>query len=194
MSSDLNKDKKEKTCQDKHADKDKDLLEFKKEERKPEKVREKTWYTIADIFTDESEDEDDSYNGGVAKFSDSLGLSDSHRKDSTPERDEIDNFQTDKHKKYSEGKTHSTEKQKTKNIKIRKKRRQHLMLEKREKPPWKNTKIKRTKIQLTQNSRIGRTDHLWIQIKTRKASRNYSTREMSVKKRAKVNTKTRPNT
>ncbi len=121
MSSDLNKDKKEKTCQDKHADKDKDLLEFKKEERKPEKVREKTWYTIADIFTDESEDEDDSYNGGVAKFSDSLGLSDSHRKDSTPERDEIDNFQTDKHKKYSEGKTHSTEKQKDKEHKDKKK-------------------------------------------------------------------------
>lgn len=121
MSSELNKDKKEKTSQDKHADKDKDFLEFKKEERKPEKVREKTWYTIADIFTDESEDEDDSYNGGVAKFSDSLGLSDSHRKDSTPERDEIDNFQTDKHKKYSEGKTHSTEKQKDKEHKDKKK-------------------------------------------------------------------------
>uniref|UniRef100_A0A673GHJ5 Ankyrin repeat domain-containing protein 11 n=1 Tax=Sinocyclocheilus rhinocerous TaxID=307959 RepID=A0A673GHJ5_9TELE len=102
MSSEQNKDKKEKTSQDKH-------------------VREKTWYTIADIFTDESEDEDDNYNGGVAKFSDSLGLSDSHRKDSTPDRDEMDNFQTDKHKKYSEGKTHSTEKQKDKEHKDKKK-------------------------------------------------------------------------
>uniref|UniRef100_A0A671L505 Ankyrin repeat domain-containing protein 11 n=1 Tax=Sinocyclocheilus anshuiensis TaxID=1608454 RepID=A0A671L505_9TELE len=99
MSSEQNKDKKEKTSQDKY----------------------KTWYTIADIFTDESEDEDDNYNGGVAKFSDSLGLSDSHRKDSTPDRDEMDNFQTDKHKKYSEGKTHSTEKQKDKEHKDKKK-------------------------------------------------------------------------
>ncbi|KAK9972650.1 hypothetical protein ABG768_025939 [Culter alburnus] len=121
MSSEQNKDKKEKTSQDKHADREKDFLEFKKEERKPEKVREKTWYTIADIFTDESEDEDDNYNGGVAKLSDSLGLSDSHRKDSTPDRDEMDNFQTDKHKKYSEGKTHSTEKQKEKEHKDKKK-------------------------------------------------------------------------
>ncbi|KAL0188029.1 hypothetical protein M9458_015128, partial [Cirrhinus mrigala] len=121
MSSEQNKDKKEKTSQDKHADREKDFLEFKKEERKPEKVREKTWYTIADIFTDESEDEDDSYNGGVAKFSDSLGLSDSHRKDSTPDRDEMDNFQTDKHKKYSDGKTHSMEKQKDKEHKDKKK-------------------------------------------------------------------------
>uniref|UniRef100_A0A8C2DDC8 Ankyrin repeat domain-containing protein 11 n=1 Tax=Cyprinus carpio TaxID=7962 RepID=A0A8C2DDC8_CYPCA len=121
LSSEQNKDKKEKTSQDKHADRDKDFLEFKKEERKPEKVREKTWYTIADIFTDESEDEDDGYNGGVAKFSDSLGLSDLHRKDSTPDRDEMDNFQTDKHKKYSEGKTHSTEKQKEKEHKDKKK-------------------------------------------------------------------------
>uniref|UniRef100_A0A673L2C6 Ankyrin repeat domain-containing protein 11 n=1 Tax=Sinocyclocheilus rhinocerous TaxID=307959 RepID=A0A673L2C6_9TELE len=121
MSSEQNKDKKEKTSQDKHADREKDFLEFKKEERKPEKVREKTWYTIADIFTDESEDEEDNYNGGVAKFSDSLGLSDSHRKDSTPDRDEMDNFQTDKHKKYSEGKTHSTEKQKDKEHKDKKK-------------------------------------------------------------------------
>ncbi|XP_016338077.1 ankyrin repeat domain-containing protein 11-like isoform X2 [Sinocyclocheilus anshuiensis] len=121
MSSEQNKDKKEKTSQDKHADREKDFLEFKKEERKPEKVREKTWYTIADIFTDESEDEEDNYNGGVAKFSDSLGLSDSHRKDSTPDRDEMDNFQTDKHKKYSEGKTHSMEKQKDKEHKDKKK-------------------------------------------------------------------------
>ncbi|KTF89309.1 hypothetical protein cypCar_00029120 [Cyprinus carpio] len=42
-------------------------------------------------------------------------------KDSTPDRDETDNFQTDKHKKYSEGKTHSTEKQKEKEHKDKKK-------------------------------------------------------------------------
>ncbi|TRZ00916.1 hypothetical protein DNTS_007791 [Danionella cerebrum] len=120
MSSELIKDKKEKASQDKHVDREKDFLDFKKEERKPEK-REKTWYTIADIFTDESEDEDDNYNGGVAKLSDSLGLSDSHRKDSIPDIDEMDNFQTDKHRKYSDGKVHSTEKQKDKEHKDKKK-------------------------------------------------------------------------
>lgn len=121
-SSEQNKEKKDKTSQDKHADREKDFMEFKKEERKPEKGREKTWYKIADIFTDESEDEDDNYNGGVAKLSDSLGLSDSHRKDSTPDRDEMDHFQTDKHKKYSaDGKTHSTDKQKEKEHKEKKK-------------------------------------------------------------------------
>ncbi|KAA0723905.1 Ankyrin repeat domain-containing protein 11 [Triplophysa tibetana] len=120
--SEQNKEKKDKTSQDKHADREKDFMECKKEERKPEKGREKTWYKIADIFTDESEDEDDNYNGGVAKLSDSLGLSDSHRKDSTPDRDEIEHFQTDKHKKYSaDVKMHSTDKQKEKEHKEKKK-------------------------------------------------------------------------
>uniref|UniRef100_A0A673X7P8 Ankyrin repeat domain-containing protein 11 n=1 Tax=Salmo trutta TaxID=8032 RepID=A0A673X7P8_SALTR len=118
MSSEQTKDKKEKASQDKHADRDKDLLEVKKEERKPEKVKpEKTWYKIADIFTDESEDEEDNYNGGVAKLSDSLGLSDSHRKDSTPDRDELDHFQMEKNRKYSAEAKHTTEKQKEKDHK-----------------------------------------------------------------------------
>ncbi|XP_036400401.1 ankyrin repeat domain-containing protein 11 [Megalops cyprinoides] len=122
MSSEQSKDKKEKASQDKHADREKDFLEAKKEERKPEKAREKTWYKIADIFTDESEDEEDSYNGGVLKLSDSLGLSDSHRKDSTPDRDDIELFQSDKHRKYSaDGKQHSTEKMKEKEYKDKKK-------------------------------------------------------------------------
>ncbi|XP_036820370.1 ankyrin repeat domain-containing protein 11 isoform X2 [Oncorhynchus mykiss] len=118
VSSEQTKDKKEKASQDKHADRDKDVLEVKKEERKPEKVKpEKTWYKIADIFTDESEDEEDNYNGGVAKLSDSLGLSDSHRKDSTSDRDELDHFQTEKPRKYSAEAKHTTEKQKDKDHK-----------------------------------------------------------------------------
>uniref|UniRef100_A0A8K9XQJ1 Ankyrin repeat domain-containing protein 11 n=1 Tax=Oncorhynchus mykiss TaxID=8022 RepID=A0A8K9XQJ1_ONCMY len=118
VSSEQTKDKKEKASQDKHADRDKDVLEVKKEERKPEKVKpEKTWYKIADIFTDESEDEEDNYNGGVAKLSDSLGLSDSHRKDSTSDRDELDHFQTEKPRKYSAEAKHTTEKQKEKDHK-----------------------------------------------------------------------------
>ncbi|KAB5526021.1 hypothetical protein PHYPO_G00146880 [Pangasianodon hypophthalmus] len=121
MSSEQSKDKKEKIFQDKHGEREKDFLELKKEEKKPEKVREKTWYKIEDIFTDESEDENDNYNGGVAKLSDSFGLLDSHRKDSTPDRDDID-ILTDKHRKYSgEGKQHSTENKKEKEHKDKKK-------------------------------------------------------------------------
>ncbi|XP_062405998.1 ankyrin repeat domain-containing protein 11 [Sardina pilchardus] len=121
VSSDQSKDKKEKTVVEKHNDRDKEFLELKKEERKPEK-KEKTWYKIEDIFTDESEDEEDNYNGGVAKLSDSLGLSDSHRKDSTPDVDELDHFQSEKHRKYSaEVKQHSTDKQKDKEHKEKKK-------------------------------------------------------------------------
>ncbi|KAI5088569.1 ankyrin repeat domain-containing protein 11 isoform X2 [Silurus meridionalis] len=122
MSSEVQcKDKKEKIFQDKHGDREKDFLDFKKEEKKPEKVREKTWYKIEDIFTDESEDENDNYNGGVAKLSDSFGLLDSHRKDSTPDRDDLD-LLTDKHRKYSgEGKQHSTENKKDKEHKDKKK-------------------------------------------------------------------------
>lgn len=120
MSSEQSKDKKEKIFQDKHSEREKDFLEFKKEEKKPEK-KEKTWYKIEDIFTDESEDENDNYNGGVAKLSDSFGLLDSHRKDSTPDRDDID-ILSDKHRKYSgEGKQHITENKKEKEHKDKKK-------------------------------------------------------------------------
>ncbi|KAF7664709.1 hypothetical protein LDENG_00167700 [Lucifuga dentata] len=112
MSLEQTKDKKDKVSQDKHADREKGFLEVKKEERKPEKVRDKIWYKIIDIFTDESDDDEDSYNGGVAKLSDSLGLSDSHRKDSTPDQDELDHFPSEKIRKYSAEAKHATEKAK----------------------------------------------------------------------------------
>nr|XP_023646508.1 ankyrin repeat domain-containing protein 11 [Paramormyrops kingsleyae]XP_023646509.1 ankyrin repeat domain-containing protein 11 [Paramormyrops kingsleyae]XP_023646510.1 ankyrin repeat domain-containing protein 11 [Paramormyrops kingsleyae] len=97
----------------KHNERDKDFLDIMKEERKPEKVRENTWSDIADIFTDESEDEEDDYSGCV-------GLSDSQRKDPTPDRDEVDAF-LEKHRKYStEGKQHS-DKQKEREYKDKKK-------------------------------------------------------------------------
>ncbi|KAJ3593882.1 hypothetical protein NHX12_006216 [Muraenolepis orangiensis] len=121
MSLDQTKEKKDKVSQDKHVDREKDFLEVKKEERKPEKIREKTWYKIADIFTDESDDEEDSYNGGVAKLSDSLGLSDSHRKDSTPDQDDLDHFPSEKARKYSADIKHTTEKPKDKEHKDKKK-------------------------------------------------------------------------
>ncbi|XP_059179958.1 ankyrin repeat domain-containing protein 11 isoform X2 [Centropristis striata] len=115
MSSEQTKDKKEKASQDKHADREKDFLEVKKEERKPEKIREKTWYKIADIFTDESDDDEDSYNGGVALVSDSI------RKDSTPDQDELDHFPSEKIRKSSAEAKHNTEKAKDKEHKEKKK-------------------------------------------------------------------------
>ncbi|XP_047436796.1 ankyrin repeat domain-containing protein 11 isoform X2 [Mugil cephalus] len=114
MSSEQTKDKKEKASQDKHADREKDFLETKKEERKPEKIREKTWYKIADIFTDESDDDEDSYNGGVI-------VSDSIRKDSTPDHDELDHFPSEKIRKSSADAKHNTEKAKDKEHKEKKK-------------------------------------------------------------------------
>ncbi|RXM99819.1 Ankyrin repeat domain-containing protein 11 [Acipenser ruthenus] len=121
MSLEQSKDKKEKASQDKHADKEKEFQEIKKEEKRSEKGREKSWFSIADIFTDESEDEDD-YNVGGSKFSDSVAGSEIQRTDLVPERDEVELFQTDKHRKYSaDGKQHSTEKQKEKESKEKKK-------------------------------------------------------------------------
>ncbi|XP_040898408.1 ankyrin repeat domain-containing protein 11 isoform X2 [Toxotes jaculatrix] len=113
MSSEQTKDKKEKASQDKHADREKDFLELKKDERK-EKIREKTWYKIADIFTDESDDDEDSYNGGVL-------VSDSIRKDSTPDQDELDHFPSEKVRKSSAEAKHNTEKAKDKEHKEKKK-------------------------------------------------------------------------
>uniref|UniRef100_A0A8C7XUG6 Ankyrin repeat domain-containing protein 11 n=1 Tax=Oryzias sinensis TaxID=183150 RepID=A0A8C7XUG6_9TELE len=117
MSSEQTKDKKERVSQDKHADREKDFQDLKKDERKTEKIREKTWYKIADIFTDESDDDDDgdSYNSGVL-----LG-SESTRKDSTPDQDELDHFPLEKVRKSSIEAKHSTEKGKDKEHKEKKK-------------------------------------------------------------------------
>uniref|UniRef100_A0A3Q0T4J1 Ankyrin repeat domain-containing protein 11 n=1 Tax=Amphilophus citrinellus TaxID=61819 RepID=A0A3Q0T4J1_AMPCI len=115
MSSEQTKDKKEKASQDKHSDREKDFLEVKKEERKTEKIREKTWYKIADIFTDESDDDEDSYNSGVVLVSDSI------RKDSTPDQDELDHFLSEKIRKPSADGKHNTEKTKDKEHKDKKK-------------------------------------------------------------------------
>ncbi|KAG7473582.1 hypothetical protein MATL_G00097360 [Megalops atlanticus] len=121
MSSEQGKDKKEKASLDKYADREKDFLEAKKEDRKTEKGREKTWYKIPDIFTDESEDDEENYSCAV-KFSDSLNLSEIHRRESTPDRDEADLLQNEKYRKYlAEGKQHSTEKLKEKDYKDKKK-------------------------------------------------------------------------
>ncbi|KAM9825801.1 ankyrin repeat domain-containing protein 11 isoform 2-T2 [Syngnathus typhle] len=107
MSSEQSKDKKEKACQDKHNERDKDFSELKREERKPEKIREKTWYKIADIFTDESDDEDDAYNGALSHASDAV------RKDSLPDQDQdLDHFPSDKVRKTSSESKHGADKAK----------------------------------------------------------------------------------
>ncbi|XP_015240034.1 PREDICTED: ankyrin repeat domain-containing protein 11 isoform X1 [Cyprinodon variegatus] len=111
LSSEQTKDKKDKPCQDKHADREKDFLEVKKEERKPEKIREKTWYKIADIFTDESDDDEDSYNIGSGSI----------RKEPTPDQDELDHFHSEKMRKSSADSKHNTEKAKDKEHKEKKK-------------------------------------------------------------------------
>ncbi|KAM9410334.1 ankyrin repeat domain-containing protein 11 isoform 2-T2 [Pholidichthys leucotaenia] len=115
MSSEQMKEKKDKASQDKHTDREKDFLEVKKEERKPEKTREKTWYKIADIFTDESDDDEDSYNGGASH------VSDSNRKDSTPDTDELDHFPSEKMRKSSADVKDNAEKFKEKEHKEKKK-------------------------------------------------------------------------
>uniref|UniRef100_A0A8D3E165 Ankyrin repeat domain-containing protein 11 n=1 Tax=Scophthalmus maximus TaxID=52904 RepID=A0A8D3E165_SCOMX len=114
ISSEQTKEKKEKASLDKHAEREKDFLDLKKEERKTEKIREKTWYKIADIFTDESDDDEDSYNGGVL-------VSDSIRKDSTPDQDDLDHFPSEKVRKSSVEAKHNTEKAKDKDHKEKKK-------------------------------------------------------------------------
>ncbi|XP_015808822.3 ankyrin repeat domain-containing protein 11 [Nothobranchius furzeri] len=115
MSSEQTKDKKDKGSQDKHADREKDFLEIKKEEKKPEKGREKTWYKIADIFTDESDEEEDVYSSGVLAGPGSI------RKDSTPDQDELDHFPSEKVRKSSAETRHNTEKTKDKEHKEKKK-------------------------------------------------------------------------
>ncbi|KAM8877572.1 ankyrin repeat domain-containing protein 11 isoform 1-T3 [Synchiropus picturatus] len=114
ISSEQAKDKKEKLFQEKHTEREKDFLDVKKEERKPEKIREKTWYKIADVFTDESDDED-SYNRGISLVSDSL------RKDSTPDQDELDHVPSEKGRKTSTETKHVVDKAKEKDHKEKKK-------------------------------------------------------------------------
>ncbi|KAJ4947091.1 hypothetical protein JOQ06_009133 [Pogonophryne albipinna] len=133
MSLEQTKDKKEKASQDKHADREKDFLEVKKEERKPEKTREKAWYKIADIFTDESDDdEEDSYTGKERKGSlekhnkdkkDCVEIKHKERKD----RSSVDSNQDKKNKQKlldkrdtSEEKTKSKYKDKLEHTKERK--------------------------------------------------------------------------
>ncbi|XP_048371620.1 ankyrin repeat domain-containing protein 11 isoform X2 [Sphaerodactylus townsendi] len=93
------------------------------ERREEKKGREKSWYSILDIFTDESEDEKDGYSLGGFKVGESIG-SEMHRLESLPEDSgaaERDLYLPDKHRKYSSDRQHSSEKQKDKESKEKKK-------------------------------------------------------------------------
>uniref|UniRef100_A0A8C3LY67 Ankyrin repeat domain-containing protein 11 n=1 Tax=Chrysolophus pictus TaxID=9089 RepID=A0A8C3LY67_CHRPC len=91
------------------------------EKKDEKKGKEKSWYSIADIFTDESEDERDDYSLTGFKVGESVG-SEMHRLDSLQEKDEGEKeLYSDKHRKYSSERQHSGEKQKDKESKEKKK-------------------------------------------------------------------------
>ncbi|KAM8985677.1 ankyrin repeat domain-containing protein 11 isoform 1-T6 [Ara ararauna] len=106
---------------DKNFSADREDFSEKKDEKKG---KEKSWYSIADIFTDESEDERDEYNLSGFKVSDSAG-SDMHRLDSLQEKEDgaaaEKELYSEKHRKYSSDRQHSGEKQKDKDSKEKKK-------------------------------------------------------------------------
>ncbi|XP_062997318.1 ankyrin repeat domain-containing protein 11 isoform X2 [Elgaria multicarinata webbii] len=124
-----NKDKERKTSLDQVKEKKEKNFSGDREdfhERRDEKKgRERTWYNILDIFTDESEDEKDDYSLSGFKLGESIG-SEMHRMDSLQDKDdgmiaERDLYVPDKHRKYSSDRQHSTEKQKDKESKEKKK-------------------------------------------------------------------------
>uniref|UniRef100_G1N7A2 Ankyrin repeat domain-containing protein 11 n=1 Tax=Meleagris gallopavo TaxID=9103 RepID=G1N7A2_MELGA len=91
------------------------------EKKDEKKGKEKSWYSIADIFTDESEDERDDYSLTGFKVGESVG-SEMHRLDSLQEKEEGEKeLYSDKHRKYSSERQHSGEKQKDKESKEKKK-------------------------------------------------------------------------
>uniref|UniRef100_A0A8C5R6J9 Ankyrin repeat domain-containing protein 11 n=1 Tax=Leptobrachium leishanense TaxID=445787 RepID=A0A8C5R6J9_9ANUR len=106
ISSDQKSDKKEKAVTIERESVDK---------REDKKARAKNWYNIADIFTDESEDDDDERYTQGFKMGDGYG-NELHRIDSYHEREplaqEKEPTQSDKHRKYSNDKQHSGDKSK----------------------------------------------------------------------------------
>uniref|UniRef100_A0A8C3WK84 Ankyrin repeat domain-containing protein 11 n=1 Tax=Catagonus wagneri TaxID=51154 RepID=A0A8C3WK84_9CETA len=91
------------------------LSEELPERRDEKKGKEKSWY-IADIFTDESEDEKDGYAAGAFK----VGEAGEGRAEGLPERDE--GLPPDRHRKHSADRQHP-EKHKDREVRERKKER-----------------------------------------------------------------------
>lgn len=121
------------------------------ERRDEKKGRERSWYSILDIFTDESEDEKDDYSLSGFKLGEGPG-NDLHRVDSLQDKDdglavERDLYVPDKHRKYSSDRQHSAEKQKDKDTKEKKKERglAESGKEKRERSSFEKHKEKKDK-------------------------------------------------
>ncbi|XP_078527385.1 ankyrin repeat domain-containing protein 11 [Lissotriton helveticus] len=91
-------------------------------DKREEKKGRENWYCIADIFTDESEDETDTLNLSGSKTNDTFG--ELHSKDIYQEKDALGEktlYSSDKCRKYSSDRQHSSEKNKDKDPKDRKK-------------------------------------------------------------------------
>ncbi|XP_068941638.1 ankyrin repeat domain-containing protein 11 isoform X1 [Petaurus breviceps papuanus] len=120
-----NKDKERKSSLDQIKEKkDKNfsgtISEDFAEKRDEKKTKDKSWY-IADIFTDESEDEKEEYSTGGFKIGDTIG-NEVPRVENIQEKDEDkEPYTSEKHRKYSSDKQHSGEKQKDKESKEKKK-------------------------------------------------------------------------
>ncbi|XP_068115583.1 ankyrin repeat domain-containing protein 11 [Hyperolius riggenbachi] len=117
---DLHKDKKAPSEQ-KTEKKEKAVEKDSSEKRDDKKARGKNWYNIADIFTDESEEEDNRF---VSSFKVTEGYgNDLHRMDSYERENSVQDkevTQAEKHRKYSSDKQHSGEKQKDREPKEKK--------------------------------------------------------------------------
>ncbi|XP_069757981.1 ankyrin repeat domain-containing protein 11 [Narcine bancroftii] len=122
MSSELGKEKRDKSVTEKHAEKDKDFKERKEKEKTDkhkgidmELGKENTWHSIAnDIFTDESGDEFDYCDKELG--SNEMCKSDLlHDKEEAKAEKEL--FPHEKHRKYSGDKQYSVEKPREKDKK-----------------------------------------------------------------------------
>ncbi|KAG8437580.1 hypothetical protein GDO86_008332 [Hymenochirus boettgeri] len=114
-----------------------------------EKEKKKNWYNIADIFTDESEEETEQY---ISTFKMTEGLGNElHRMDSYHEREitfpDKEPSQSEKHRKYSNDKQHSGEKLKERDFKERKKEKgqNDIVREKKDKNSTEKHKDKKDK-------------------------------------------------
>ncbi|KAJ1083918.1 hypothetical protein NDU88_004073 [Pleurodeles waltl] len=91
-------------------------------DKREEKKGRENWYSIADIFTDESEDETDTLNLSGLKTNETFG--ELHSKDIFQEKDAVGEktlYSSDKSRKYSSDRQHSSEKNKEKDPKDKKK-------------------------------------------------------------------------
>ncbi|KAM8946765.1 ankyrin repeat domain-containing protein 11 isoform 2-T2 [Pelodytes ibericus] len=103
---------------EKNVTMERDLLD-RREEKKA-----KNWYNIADIFTDESEDEDERYLPGFKStevYGHELQKMDSYHERETSVVPDKEPSQSEKHRKYSSDKQHSGDKNKDREQRERKK-------------------------------------------------------------------------